>query len=116
MIAKLRERVLTEDNLASLVEMVNGEVEAAVSESHARLETIEAEIAEVQARLSRLYEVLETQKLDLDDLAPRIKALRRQLDQLLENRMRVEVHAAVRAVPTIDIACVKAHASDLGAY
>ena len=106
--------MLTEDNLASLVEMVNGEVEAAVSESRARLETIEAEIAEVRARVSRLCEVLETRKLDLDDLAPRIKELRQQLEQLCENRIHVEVNAAVRAVPTIDIAGVKAHPGDLG--
>ena len=36
---------------------------------------VDKEIREVENRLSRLYDALESGKLDLNDLAPRIKEL-----------------------------------------
>jgi len=44
------------------------------------------ELEDVESRLHKLYNALETGKLELEDLAPRIKALRTQKDDLGEKR------------------------------
>jgi hypothetical protein len=40
------------------------------------LDVIDAELRDARVRLSRLYDALETGKIELDDLAPRIKELK----------------------------------------
>ena len=48
-----------------------------------RLETLDSQISAVNRRLERLYEALETGKVDLDDLGPRLKDLRQRRNLLL---------------------------------
>ena len=70
---KLKEDVLTEENLRRLVPLVAEEMDGASS--------LDKELMEANHRLSRLYDALETGKLALDDLAPRIQELRRRQEQ-----------------------------------
>ncbi len=65
--------MLTDSNLEELVKLVNEELKSASSGLKDRLDTCAAELRGVEARLSRLYDVLETGKLSLDEIAPRIK-------------------------------------------
>ncbi len=81
-LARLREQVITEENLRNLVALVNEELVGASAQFRERLDVIEAELGEVRRRLERLYDALETGKLDLDDLAPRIQHFRHRQDQL----------------------------------
>jgi site-specific DNA recombinase len=47
---------------------------------HGALHTVEKELIDTSARLQRIYEAIETGKINLDDLAPRIREIRdRQL-------------------------------------
>ena len=78
---KLKQRVLTEANLTSLVELVNEELSQAARETHTRREEVQAQIEDLRARLHKLYGALETGQLSLDDLAPRIKELRSQIEE-----------------------------------
>jgi uncharacterized protein involved in exopolysaccharide biosynthesis len=78
-IDKIKERILTDENLRELVRLVDERMDAAVSENRQRLETVLAEIADVQRRLGRLHDALETGKLSLNELAPRIQALRQHI-------------------------------------
>jgi len=55
-----------------------------------KLDAIDAESKDIRARLSKLYDALETGKLCLDDLAPRIRELRTREDELSKNRVQVE--------------------------
>ena len=75
-IEQLKARVLTDDNLEQMVKMVNEELRSASAELNDRLDTCDMGLREVKARLSRLYDVLETGKLKLDELAPRIRELK----------------------------------------
>lgn len=52
-----------------------------------RMDVIDAELRDIRARLSRLYDALETGKLDLDDLAPRIKELKTRQDELNKSKI-----------------------------
>jgi hypothetical protein len=75
-IDQLRAKVLTDENLEKLVVMVNEELHSASSILKERIDAINAELIDVTNRLSKHYDALETGKLELDQLAPRIKQLR----------------------------------------
>ena len=53
------------------------EISVAATERGSHLEAVESELSVVNQRLDTLYEALETGRLDLEDLAPRIRALRK---------------------------------------
>lgn len=112
-IDKIKERILTEENLRELVKMVNEEMDAAASETRQRLETVTAEIADVHRRLGRLYDALETGRLTLNDLAPRIQALRHQEDQLQAARLDLEELLAERKIQLADEKVVRSYVEDL---
>jgi len=63
--------------------------------------------------LSRLYDVLETGKLNLDDLAPRIRELKTRQDSLSEARVQTEADMVVQGVQHVDCEMVKSYAQDL---
>jgi len=77
-IDKIKEHVLTTENLTRLVHIVNEEMDNLAAEYHQRLDIVLNEIADVNRRLERLYDALETGKIQLVDLAPRIQQLRQQ--------------------------------------
>ena len=63
--------------------------------------------------MSKLYDVLETGKLNLDDLAPRIRELKTRQDSLSEARVQTEADMVVQGVQHVDCEMVKAYAQDL---
>ena len=89
-VAKIKERILTEENLLELVRLVNEELDATAHEYRDRLNVVEADLADVNRRLERLYDVLETGKLNQDDLYPRLQLLRHRQDQLRAARADIE--------------------------
>jgi site-specific DNA recombinase len=78
-----------------------------------KLDVIDAELDDMKIRLSKLYDALETGKLSLDDLAPRIKEIRSQQDQLKKTRLVLEAEKSTQAVKPIDVETVKTYARDL---
>jgi hypothetical protein len=68
---------------------------------------------DTRTRLSRLYDALETGKLNLDDLASRIKELKARIDDLSKTRLLVEADLTVEGVRHVDREMVVAYASDL---
>lgn len=110
---QLKSRVLTEDNLEQLVRLVNEELQTLSSSLVERLEILDAELRDAKARLAKLYEALETGKLDLDDLAPRIKDLKARQDELSKARVLLEAEMAARGVQPVDEAMVKSYVQDL---
>jgi hypothetical protein len=81
-IEKLGERVLTETHLTALVEQMNEEIMQAKAQLGQRREAADKQIADLQSRLDRLYGALEMGQLGLEDLAPRIKRLRGQIQEM----------------------------------
>jgi hypothetical protein len=69
----LKSKALTDSNLEELVKLVNDELESTFSRLKERLDICDVELGDIEARVSRLYDILETGKLSLDDLASRIK-------------------------------------------
>jgi len=112
-IDKIKEHILTEGNLRELVKMVNEEMDTTASETRQRLETVTAERANIHRRLEHLYDALEAGKLTLNDLAPRIQALRHQEDQLEAARLELEELLTERKIQLADEKVVRSYVEDL---
>ena len=112
-IKQVKERVLNRESLEHLVEMANQELDSHRDVVNERLDTTQAEISSVQTRLSKLYDALETNKLSLDDLAPRIKELRARQDELTRAKLQLETEQATRKARRMDAKIVQAYAEDL---
>ncbi|MDP3064378.1 MAG: recombinase family protein [Chloroflexota bacterium] len=112
-VGKIKERILTEENLKDLVRLVNEEMDAAASQYRERLDVVEGELADVGRRLERLYEALETGMLTLKDLSPRIQHLRHQQDQLQAAKADAEELLAQRRTSLQDVSEVVKYVDDL---
>ena len=100
---RIKESILTEQNLKELVELVNKELIQNTGRCEDQLRQVEKQLQQIKDKLIRLYTALEGGKLDLDDLAPRIKELRASQHELeqkrggLLNRMQSEMFASLDA-------------------
>ena len=81
--------------------------------NQARLSGLEEQYEEVGRRLRSLYDALETGKLDLDDLAPRIKELREKRSLVERARAEAQGTLAARKVELISREMVMDYLGDL---
>ena len=93
--------------------MVNDELESTFSRLKERLDICDVELGDIEARVSRLYDILETGKLSLDDLASRIKELKKRQDALSKARVQIEADMVVQGMEEVDIDIVKSYTKDL---
>jgi DNA invertase Pin-like site-specific DNA recombinase len=112
-IEKIKGHILTEENLRELVRLVNEEMDASSAEYKERLKIIEGELSDINRRLDRLYDALETGKLSLNDLAPRIQTLRQRQDQLQVAQGELEDMLSQRRVELADLEVVTRYVEDL---
>ena len=77
------------------------------------MQSIDADLTDTHARLSRLYDALETGKLALEELAPRIKELKTREDDLSKARLQIEAEMIACGVQDVKLATVQAYAADL---
>jgi len=112
-IDKIKEHVLTTENLTRLVDIVNEEMDSLAIGYRQHLDTVLDEIADVDRRLERLYDALETGKIQLADLAPRIQQLRQRHEQLQATRWELEQQLSDRRVELADAETVARCVSDL---
>ena len=95
---KIRERILNEETIVALVQLVAEEIDAMAGELSGRLEVVEAELSDVRKRLEKLYEAIETSELTLEVLSPRIMSLRHREEQLEAAREDAETRLEQRRV------------------
>ena len=112
-IEQVKQRILTQENLEELVKLVNEELDSAHGLLKDKLDSIDAELNDVRARLARNYDALESGKLSLDDLSPRIKELRSRQDELTKARVQAEADMVVEGAEHLEAEEVKAYAEDL---
>jgi site-specific DNA recombinase len=80
-IQRLKRHVITEENLRELLRLTNLELEQSQGSVKNQIGVLDKEIAKRQRKLDNLYRVPETGKIDIDDIAPRIKELRTSIEQ-----------------------------------
>ena len=83
---RLKSQVLTEENLTKLLTLTNLELAQSRTAEQNQIDIIDKEIAKNERKLDNLYRVLEDGKFDADDLAPRIKEIRKSVDELREQK------------------------------
>lgn len=74
--------VLTPQNIAHILDATREELSRGSEERLSAKKAMEASVGDAQRRLDRLYTALEQGALDLDDLAPRIRSVRMELEEL----------------------------------
>ncbi len=109
-IEQLKINVLTEGNLTELVRVVNDELGRLRMEYEEQLAAIAERREETQRRLDKLYAALESGKLEVDDIAPRLKALRAEILELDDQRRNLEAEIEEEEILMADPAIVRARA------
>jgi site-specific DNA recombinase len=112
-IGRIKEHILTTENLRELVMLVNEEIDASAGEYRQRLDTVIGEMGMVNQRLERVYDALETGALHLDGLALRIQELRNRQDQLQVAKVELEALLSDRKVELADIQTVTDYVENL---
>ena len=83
---RIKENILTEENLRALVDLVNEELSLYKRRAIEQLDSLNREAKSVEQSLANLYTALESGKVDIDDLAPRLKELRARQREVDENK------------------------------
>ena len=112
-IDRVKANILTEENLTSLVKLTNEEIRQTKDENREKLSVIDGQSERLRHRLDKLYDTLETGKLEMEHLAPRIKELKGQLDKLEGKRIDLAESIRDAKVELLDASVVKAYVEDL---
>ena len=112
-IDRVRQRILTKANLEQLVVLVNKELAKNSDLHEKRLAEIEGQLDQLGDKLSKLYAALETGKVDIDDLAPRLKELRVQQGELKGKREELLDKGNSKTNSAVDVRLVQGYVSDL---
>lgn len=111
-VERLKEQVLTERNLSELLRLTNVAIRDQQSSRKALISDLDREIAKQQRKLDNLYAALETGKVEINDLAPRIRELRELIDQLQGQKM-LSSQRTYRPVASLTRPHLKAYVHDL---
>jgi site-specific DNA recombinase len=112
-IDQIKQKVLDKQCLEELTNLVNEELDAGYSVIKEKISNLDNEINDVENRLGRLYDALETGKLTLDDLAPRIKELRAKQGELSKARVVAEAEMTLQGYQQLDTNAIRSYAADL---
>ena len=104
---------LVKDVLQKLVRLVNEELASTANRSEEQLANTNQELTKVNGRLGRLYEALETGKLTLDDLSPRIQQLRQQQRQIQASQAENGPLASAGVTKKVDLEEVLEYVKDM---
>ena len=105
--------VLNPETLTELVELTNHELDFIARSKSSELNVIIRTIDDTNHRLERLYDAIETGKLDLGDLALRIKELQHRQEQLHAKKNEIENELADRRVELIDLETMTDYAAEM---
>ena len=110
---RIKDYILTEENLEELVRLTNEELAQTSSEDREKLGILEGQIADVESRLGKLYDALETGKFKSGELAPRIRALTQRKEELQQAKADIEERLRHEILDTVDLNVVQQYTSDL---
>ena len=112
-IDRIKANILTENNLTELVKLTNEEIRHSRGEAEEKLEGVDRQIGDLRERLHKLYDALETGKLGIDELAPRIRELKARIDELEKQRNSFVEDLESEEVELLSAPAVKEYADDL---
>lgn len=110
---KLKEKVLTDDNLATLVNMVNEEIRLFTSQKQERLKEINKQLDSINQKLLKYYMAFENGTISDEDAAPRIRDLRNEQTKLQKAYDEALVDMENTNPEELDSQYVLSHVEDL---
>jgi DNA invertase Pin-like site-specific DNA recombinase len=110
---RIKQNILTEESLVDLIRLANEELIESTSRHKRQLNQLEKRLHQASSKLTRLYVALESGKLDLDDLAPRIKELREHQHELQKQRDELIGKIESKTPKTLDSDAIVAYAKEL---
>ena len=115
-VEQIRENILTEENIRSLVRMVDEEMDGLAHEQRKKLETIEGELAEVRQRMDRLWNAVETSALEINDILPRIRQHQERQERLETAAEEARTTLSERRLRLDDEKTIAAFAQDMSRF
>jgi len=112
-INRIKDCILTEDNLEELVRLTNEGLAQTCAEEREKLELLQPQIAEADSRLGKLYDALETGEFKGGELASRIQALFQKKEELQQAKADAEEALRYQAVDMADPLVVRDYVDDL---
>lgn len=113
LVTVLKERVLTEENLKKLLLMVINEFQVFKKEYEGKLKHLTSLIEERTKRRDRLFETIETAKVALADIAPRLKELSDEIAEYKRQREYLELKLERGDYPKPTDESLKPYVADL---
>jgi site-specific DNA recombinase len=112
-ISKIKERILTRENLLRLVKLVNTEMDSTMKLYDDELKSISEATIDSNHRLERLYDAILTGKMNLEELVPQIRELQSRQEQLQARRIEIEAQMSDRRVELADLETISHYVEDL---
>ena len=113
-IERLKEKVLTEQNITELVVMVNEEIGLLEGRRRGHLEEMEKRLEVVSQKLLKYYLAFEKGTMTAEEAAPRIRELRGQQSELQKARDEALAHLEDTAPKELDRERILDYVRDLG--
>ena len=111
---KIRDHILTENNLTRLVRMVNEEMDSASSLCKDELDTILSELDSLRRRLGRLCDAIENGvEISYSDIAPRLHELRSRQGILEQRKAELQGLLSDRRIELANKDIVKRYVENL---
>jgi len=111
-VAKIKDRILTESNLTELLRMTNTAIRDRFSSQDKEIAQLDAQKAAIQGRLDNLYRAIESGSIVTDDVAPRIRELRSKMNSLREHGISLR-QLQQRELPRLSTRELRKHVKDL---
>ena len=108
----IKKRILTKNNLVDLIILSNDDISSTMSSFDGELDLLTKTLNNVNQRLDRLYDAIETGKVNLDDLVPRIRDLRERQEQIQARRLEIEAEISDRKVELVDMEYLSSYVDD----
>ncbi len=112
-IARTRDRLLSDENVRELVEIVNEELAVSHTERGAQTKKLDREVSDVRKRLERYYDAFERGALVAEELRPRLDELNRRLAELDAARARIQLERDPHTVSYTEVRERASHLKEL---
>jgi len=110
---RIKKHIITEKNLRELLSILNEEMVQDRKELDNQLIGIKKNLETLKNKRDKLYDIIESGKLEIDDIAPRLKDLNHQIET--QERNHRETLEKIQSPPKLDFSLskLKTYVSDL---
>lgn len=105
--------ILGAENIEKLCKLVLEEYNSDQEKLKSTLDNVRGQLRHHKKRLSKLFDALESGKVDIDDLAPRIKEVKTKVDEMQQQETELGNFLSQKVIQQVDKAKVRRLVSNL---